>query len=104
MKVRFWFKKSTLGSIVWRVFIGLLGGLVSIVGGIMLIGPGPGLLVILGGLGILATEFAWAGEVMLKAKKVASTAGKKSKLHPYVQYFIIAGTSVAGILFIYIFY
>ena len=103
MKVRFWFKKSTLGGIIWRVFIGLLGGLVSIVGGIMLIGPGPGLLVILGGLGILATEFAWAGEVVLHAKKVAKKAEKKANMHRYVHYFIIAGTSVAGILLIYIY-
>ena len=103
MKIRAWFKKSTLGNIVWRIFIGFLGGLVSIVGGIMLIGPGPGLLVILGGLGILASEFAWAGEVILHAKRIAKSAEKKSGVNRYVQYFIIAGFSLSGILLIYIF-
>ncbi len=87
---------------VWRVAIGLAGGLVSVIGGVMLVGPGPGVLIILAGLGILATEFAWAGEVLLHAKKIASKAEKKSGLNRYVQYFIIAGASVAGILIIYI--
>jgi len=68
----------------------------------MLIGPGPGILVVLAGLGILASEFAWAGEVMLHTKKMASKAQQKSGLHPYVNYFALAGLSLAGILLIYI--
>lgn len=101
-RVRFWFKKSRAGSLIWRLLIGLVGGAVSVFGGIMLIAPGPGLLLILAGLGILATEFAWAGEMVLHAKRLAATAEEKSGLHRYVQYFIIAGGSVAGILIIYI--
>lgn len=101
-RVRFWFKKSRVGSLIWRLLIGLVGGAVSVFGGIMLIAPGPGLLLILAGLGILATEFAWAGEMVLHAKRLAATAEEKSGLHRYVQCFIIAGGSVAGILIIYI--
>ena len=62
---------------VWRIAIGLAGGLVSTIGGIMLVVPGPGLLLILAGLGILATEFAWAGEVLLQAKKMANKLRRK---------------------------
>jgi tellurite resistance protein TerC len=43
-----------------KCLIGLLGGTVLLIGIIMVILPGPAILVIPLGLGILATEFAWA--------------------------------------------
>jgi tellurite resistance protein TerC len=43
-----------------RVAIGLIGGTIVLVGVIMLVTPGPALLVIPVGLAILAIEFAWA--------------------------------------------
>ena len=61
MNLRTWVKKTPAGRLFWRVFIGVLGGGITVLGGIALIGPGPGVLVVLAGLGILATEFAWAG-------------------------------------------
>ena len=43
-----------------KLFIALIGGTVLLLGLAMLILPGPGVLVIAAGLGILATEFLWA--------------------------------------------
>ena len=43
-----------------RFLIGLMGGTVLLLGVILLALPGPGLLVMLAGLAILATEYAWA--------------------------------------------
>ena len=43
-----------------RIGIGLIGGIVLIAGVIAIPYPGPGILIVLAGLGILATEFEWA--------------------------------------------
>lgn len=43
-----------------RIAVAILGGTVVLVGVVMLVTPGPGLVVIPTGLAILALEFAWA--------------------------------------------
>jgi uncharacterized protein (TIGR02611 family) len=57
------------GRIAWRVLIGLVGTGVVIVGAILLPLPGPGWLIIFVGLGILATEFAWAERLLARARR-----------------------------------
>jgi uncharacterized protein (TIGR02611 family) len=47
-----------------RVVIAIIGGTVLLLGIAMLLLPGPGLLVIPAGLGILAIEFVWARKWM----------------------------------------
>jgi len=51
-----------------RGFIGLAGGIVIVLGIIMIPYPGPGWVVVFAGLGILATEFAWAKRLLDFAK------------------------------------
>lgn len=43
-----------------KILVGIMGGTVLLLGLIMIVAPGPAILVIPLGLGILATEFAWA--------------------------------------------
>jgi uncharacterized protein (TIGR02611 family) len=57
--------------------IALIGLTVLVLGVAMLILPGPGLLVIAGGLAILATEFLWAKRVLHKAKGAVAEARRK---------------------------
>jgi uncharacterized protein (TIGR02611 family) len=58
----------------------LVVGLVLVAAGIvMLVFPGPGLLVILGGLAVLATEFVWAERLLDQAKRQADKAKEKAK-------------------------
>ena len=57
MNIRQQIKSTAYGSVLWRIFIGVVGGLITVVGTIFLFAPGPGMLVLLAGLGILATEF-----------------------------------------------
>lgn len=53
----------------WRkTWVSVLGGVLVLAGAIMLVIPGPGLLVIAAGLALLATEFEWARRLMEKAK------------------------------------
>lgn len=54
---------------VRRLIVLVIGGTVLLVGIIMLVVPGPGLIVIPLGLAILAIEFAWAGRLLLKFKQ-----------------------------------
>ena len=104
MNLRSWIKKTTAGRVVWRVFIGIIGGGITVAGAVALIGPGPGILILLAGLGILATEFAWAGRVMMHTKRIAAKAAKRTGVKPWVKYFLVSGGAVVSIITILIYY
>ena len=57
-----------------RLSVAALGFTVLAVGLVLLITPGPGLLVIIAGLAILAHEFAWAAKALDKARTRATQA------------------------------
>jgi uncharacterized protein (TIGR02611 family) len=54
---------------VRRIFLIIAGFTLLLVGIIMLVTPGPGLLVIFLGLGLLAAEFVWARRLMERIKQ-----------------------------------
>jgi uncharacterized protein (TIGR02611 family) len=60
-----------------RIAITAAGGFLVIVGIALLVLPGPGLLVIILGLGILATEYVWAERLLKMAKDKANQAKDK---------------------------
>ncbi len=51
-----------------KTFIAIIGGIVLIVGIVAIPYPGPGWLIVFAGLGILATEFAWAQQILQFAR------------------------------------
>lgn len=51
-----------------KVLIGIVGGLVTLVGLILIPYPGPGWLIVFGGLAILSTEFTFASKLLHFAK------------------------------------
>ena len=57
-----------------RLSVAAVGFAVLAVGVVMLVTPGPGLLVIIAGLAILAHQFAWAATALDKAKARAAQA------------------------------
>jgi hypothetical protein len=63
-----------------KIFVAIAGGTVLLIGVVMIILPGPAILVIPLGLGILATEFAWAKSY--KDKLDAKWAQIRSKIKP----------------------
>ncbi len=89
---------------MWRLFIGLIGGGITVLGAVLLVAPGPGVLVLLAGLGILATEFAWAGRIMMHTKQMASKAAQRTGMKPWVKYFLISGGAVFSIIAILIYH
>ncbi|HEV2089261.1 MAG TPA: TIGR02611 family protein [Cryptosporangiaceae bacterium] len=48
----------------YRILVGVVGTAILVVGIVMIPAPGPGWLVVLGGLAVLATEFAWARRLL----------------------------------------
>jgi tellurite resistance protein TerC len=54
-----------------RLLVLIIGGTVTIIGVIMLVTPGPAVVVIPIGLGILAIEFVWARNLLTKFKEKA---------------------------------
>ncbi len=62
-----------------KILIALVGFTVIAIGLAMLVLPGPGILVIVGGLAILAIEFAWAERYLNKAKTHYEKAKQKAK-------------------------
>lgn len=79
---------GTLLRFIWRsskraaVFV--LGVALLIVGLIMFVTPGPGIVLVVAGLAVLATEFAWAEHLLDKAKKQAAKAGQSAQRVPGV--------------------
>jgi uncharacterized protein (TIGR02611 family) len=52
-----------------RLVVGVVGGTVLLIGIIMIVTPGPAVVVIPMGLAILATEFLWARTLLVKVKE-----------------------------------
>jgi uncharacterized protein (TIGR02611 family) len=62
-----------------RVAVLILGGALVVGGAAMLVLPGPGLLVIIGGLAVLATEFAWAAYLLDGARRQYKRAERATR-------------------------
>jgi uncharacterized protein (TIGR02611 family) len=98
MNLRSFIKRTKAGQIIWRIFIGVLGGTVTVLGAVALVAPGPGVLILLAGLGILASEFAWASRAMNKTKSMAQSAADKVGIPTWIKYLIFAGAAVFSIV------
>lgn len=69
--------KSTLNNTyktAKRIVISVIGFTLLLFGVVMLVTPGPGLLAIAGGLGLLAVEFTWARIWLKKVRRRISDA------------------------------
>ena len=103
MNLRSFIKRTKAGQLIWRIFIGVLGGTITGLGAIALVAPGPGVLILLAGLGILASEFAWASRAVNKTKTMAQTAADKVGIPTWVKYLIFAGAALFSIVAIIIY-
>ncbi len=57
-----------------KIAVTLVGGSLLVVGIVLLFLPGPGIAVILAGLAVLATEFAWAERRLRRIRAAARRA------------------------------
>ena len=66
-------------AITTKIVVTLVGGLVLLAGVIMIFTPGQGILAIVLGLAILATEYAWAERWLRKARDKAAEARRRAE-------------------------
>ncbi|MDL4774272.1 MULTISPECIES: PGPGW domain-containing protein [Thermomonosporaceae] len=71
-------RRNALLNNTWRVGVFTVGATVLVGGLVMMVAPGPGILGIIVGLAILATEFAWAQRALHHAKQAAEKAKEKA--------------------------
>ena len=95
-------------ALTTKVVVTLVGGLVLLAGVVMIFTPGQGILAIVLGLAILATEYAWAERWLKKARDKAAEAKRRAEaMDPKVlrRRLLLAGVAllvVAGIVVAYL--
>ncbi|MFG2000407.1 PGPGW domain-containing protein [Spirillospora sp. NPDC048911] len=77
-RFREFIRRNRLLNTTWRIGVFTVGATVLIGGLVMMVAPGPGILGIIVGLAILATEFAWAQRALHHAKQAAEKAKEKA--------------------------
>ncbi|MFJ6751565.1 MULTISPECIES: TIGR02611 family protein [unclassified Streptomyces] len=90
-------KRSRPLHVSWQVGVFVVGLAVVVAGVIMLPLPGPGWLVIFGGMAIWATEFVWAQLVLRWTKRKVTEAAQKA-LDPKVRRRNIILTSIGLVI------
>ena len=93
-----------MSPILKRVLVGVVGGLITVLGVVALIAPGPGWLIIFAGLGILGSEFAWAARALKTAKGVANRAIDSTKIAKREQLIIFAVIAFSALALLVIWY
>jgi uncharacterized protein (TIGR02611 family) len=74
---------SRLWNLVRRAGVVVVGAVLTIAGVAMLVLPGPGILSIVGGLSLLATEFRWARRLLqLVQRRIRTTAESAGRRWP----------------------
>lgn len=81
-----------------KVLIGILGGLVVLIGLVLVPYPGPGWLIVFGGLAILATEFVFAAKALAFAKGKYDAWVRWLKRQHWIVKVIVLGVTGAVVL------
>lgn len=71
-------RRNPILNTAWRAGVFAVGATVLAGGLVMMVTPGPGIVGIVLGLAILATEFAWAQTALHRAKAAAERAKEKA--------------------------
>ncbi len=77
-----------------RFAVTILGGALLLLGAAMMVLPGPGILVIVGGLALLATEYVWARRMLKTAQAQAEKVQEAAVASPVRT----AGTVLFGVV------
>ena len=81
-RARRWYELGRSSNVIvrqaYRMIVLVVGVTVIAAGIAMFVLPGPGILVVIAGLAILATEFVWARHLLQRAKGYAEKAKEKA--------------------------
>jgi uncharacterized protein (TIGR02611 family) len=70
---------SWAGRSTKRIIVSIVGFTLIALGLVLLVIPGPGLLVLAAGLAVLATEYAWARKLLDSAKRRAAALRARAR-------------------------
>jgi uncharacterized protein (TIGR02611 family) len=76
-------------EVAYRVIVAIIGFTIIITGLVLIPLPGPGWLIVFGGLAVLSTEFAWADRLLRFAR---------SKVHAWTQWVLRQSLPVRGLI------
>ncbi len=71
-RMRLWLRRTITYKWARRIVVGVIGGSVLLIGVAMVVLPGPAIIVVPLGLGILGLEFAWARIWLRKLRATAT--------------------------------
>ena len=71
-RMRLWLRRTITYQWARRIVVGVIGGSVLLIGVVMVVLPGPAIIVVPLGLGILGLEFAWARSWLRKLRATAT--------------------------------
>ena len=84
----------------WAI-VAVVGSLLVLLGIVFMFIPGPGIPMIVLGVAILATEFAWAAQALAHAKGIASRTANADRIKKEHQMIILAvGTFISLVLLV----
>lgn len=84
-----------------KVIVSVVGGLLVVAGLIMMPLPGPGIVLVVAGIGVLAAEYAWARRALKKTKDKAEEAQQEAvatKPRTTLTFLCTAAGLVVGVL------
>ncbi len=88
-RLRAWLRRNITYRWARRIVVGVFGGTLLLIGIAMVVLPGPAIIVVPLGLGVLGLEFAWARHWLRKLRTTASDMvdrvrgrGRASPLEP----------------------
>lgn len=90
-------KQQAGRRLIVRIAVIALGSVVTVAGVGMLVLPGPGIVVVIAGLGILSTEVSWAERLLAYAKRKARV-DKVTEQAPWIKPVSIAITVIAVVV------
>ncbi len=82
VRLRRWHARAhsnPITSLITKVIVTIVGAVLILAGIVMLIGPGQGILAIIAGLAVLATEYAWAERLLRRAQAKLHEAREKAR-------------------------
>lgn len=68
-----------IGRSAKRIAVSVVGGVLVLGGLVMLVLPGPGLLVVVLGFAVLGTEYVWAAVALERTKRTAEAAARLAR-------------------------
>lgn len=84
-RLRAWLRRTITYKWARRIVVAVIGGTITLIGIAMVVLPGPAIVIIPLGLGVLGLEFAWARHWLRKLRATASDVFNRVRGRPRME-------------------